>query len=67
MWFSVLEVSRRFGGTYSLHLEGQQINPIMNFSRLLHVELTLLFGPKYEGDMFLRNVSWLKWPTYASR
>jgi hypothetical protein len=68
---SLLKVSRRFGGTCRLHLQGRRISREINqrerrwqaepTSALLATSfhagffLGLFFDPEDEGDMFLRN------------
>jgi hypothetical protein len=49
---SPLKVSRRFGGTYHLHLQGQ-------LAICFHAGffVGLFFGPEDGGNMFLLNVS----------
>jgi hypothetical protein len=62
---SPLNVNRRFGGTYHLHLPGRRINRARNQCEsrwqtwlCFHPDflLCLLFDPEDGGDMFLRNV-----------
>jgi hypothetical protein len=54
---SQLSVNRRFGGTYSLHLQGRKIS----WARKTSVKACgkqNFFDPEDVGDMFLRNVGW---------
>jgi hypothetical protein len=57
---SPLKVSKRFGGTSSVHLDGRkQTRTLVCY--LLHIGLLLglFFDPENRGDMFFRNFSWL--------
>jgi hypothetical protein len=54
--YSPLKVSRRFGGTYRLHLQGESLLATFSHAGFL---LDLFFDPKDGDDMFLRNVGWL--------
>jgi hypothetical protein len=53
--YSPLKVNRRFGGIFCLHLQDQKIKQARNVGSLLG----LFFDPKYESEIFLRNVEWL--------
>jgi hypothetical protein len=54
------ERSRRFGGTYRLHLQGSRIREVRNKLRFSAASadflLSLFFDPEDGGDIFLRNV-----------
>jgi hypothetical protein len=55
-----LKVNRRFGRTYSLHLQGRGIGRVRNQCKSgWQAELGLLFYPEDGGDMLVRNVGWL--------
>jgi hypothetical protein len=66
---SPLNVNRRFGGTYRLHLQGRKISSARNQresrwqAELLSLPpaflLIIFFHPEDGGDMLLRNVGWL--------
>jgi hypothetical protein len=55
--YSPLNVNRRFGGTYRLHLQGRKISQTLLVT-CFHAGFLpgLFFDPEDEGDMFLRNV-----------
>jgi hypothetical protein len=58
---SLVEDNRRFGRRCRLHLQARSHNEAFCF--LLHGGLFfgLLFNSKGGGDMFYRNVHWLRW------
>jgi hypothetical protein len=66
-WDSPLKVSRRFGGTYPLHLQDRRISRARNQHESLPIVtwfptgflLCLFFDPEDGGDMFLQYASWL--------
>jgi hypothetical protein len=57
---SFLKTSRRFGGTYGLHLQGR-ISRARELATCFHavILLGLFFDTEDGDDMFLRNVGWL--------
>jgi hypothetical protein len=54
-----LKINQRFGGTYCLRLQGQISRAYQREGRWQAGILLGLFDPEDEGDMLLRNVSWL--------
>jgi hypothetical protein len=60
---SPLKVNRRFGRTYSLHLQGRWISRARNQRESkwqAEILLGLFFDPEDgDDDMFIRNVGWL--------
>jgi hypothetical protein len=75
---SPVEIDRRFGGTYCLHLKDQRVSQtrskhqVGRYSTLLYVILSacffrgLLYSPEDGGSMFLQNVGELYRTTLRS-
>jgi hypothetical protein len=58
---NLLKVNRRFGGTYRLHIQGQNIRRVRiqsesRWQAPARFLLGLFFDPEDGGDMFLQNV-----------